>query len=554
MGKALFGLVIYLATAASAFAYGAIAAGSDVSRSLEFTASTDQATPSDAAAAALQACRNEGLQHCAVRRIFQNTCVATGLSGGSVYEFGLGYNPYQAQQNMIASCVSAAIVCMSIMTACDGTSATQPAQETPLSQQQTAQNTEDTPPASDTTQNYGLAGLFVYLGRFWSMYYPLAMFAGAVLSVSLFRLAIALVLTAPAKVLKERTLICGWLCIPATASLVDFWSPFYSGPFGDFGTLVLPIWSNVFAALILGGLLRKWISTGWKAPAPLSLPLATFAFTSIAFVPVLLYLAHGGVPFSSCGSPPYAFLSLCNFLLWQGAFLIAVILLVVVACGAILPAESNLVVAYNRLGTFIRKSVTALRSKRIERTEDAEQLKTAETAGSYPVPALYSAPTVDAMRLKLKRSQRSGAFGKVIFVLDARMELTRDEYELLRKYRLGSDVIYESSSRLQRKEATQAHLEMTKGGARLTDSAGAQLMGVAKTLFWFGRASISATAASLSLRITINSLISGVHVECKSMAELLGAENAIREAARNLRGYLDVAVTFDGREEIVELK
>jgi hypothetical protein len=158
------------------------------------------------------------------------------------------------------------------------------------------------------------------------------------------------------------------------------------------------------------------------------------------------------------------------------------------------------------------------------------------------------------MRLLLKRSQRASVFGKIIFVLDARMELTRDEYDLLRKYRLGNDVIYESSSRQRRKDATQAHLEMTKGGPPFSDSAGAQLMGVAKSLFWFGRASISATAASLSLRITVHSLLSGVHVECKSMAELLEAETAIREAAEGLRAYLDIAATFDGREEIVEFK
>jgi hypothetical protein len=44
----------------------------------------------------------------------------------------------------------------------------------------------------------------------------------------------------------------------------------------------------------------------------------------------------------------------------------------------------------------------------------------------------------------------------------------------------------------------------------------------------------------------------GVHVECKSMAELLGAEQAIVEAGEKLRVYLDTAATFDGREEVHE--
>ena len=38
------------------------------------------------------------------------------------------------------------------------------------------------------------------------------------------------------------------------------------------------------------------------------------------------------------------------------------------------------------------------------------------------------------------------------------------------------------------------------------------------------------------------------------MNELLEAESAIREAAENLRAYLDIAATFDGREEIVEFQ
>jgi hypothetical protein len=45
----------------------------------------------------------------------------------------------------------------------------------------------------------------------------------------------------------------------------------------------------------------------------------------------------------------------------------------------------------------------------------------------------------------------------------------------------------------------------------------------------------------------------GVHIECKSMDELLGAEHAIVEAAQNLKAHLQTAVTFDGREAIIEL-
>ena len=323
-----------------------------------------------------------------------------------------------------------------------------------------------------------------------------------------------------------------------------------------FDFLFLPslVWGNVFSALILGGRVRQRLSTKWKAPKALALPFATLGFTIIVTLLLRLYIDRG-LPWTlECDSPPYPLLSACGVQGNSNLLICAAAIMVIVICGVVLPADFNLVVAYDRLVAFTRTSLARSRARRRERSEAANQaLVPLNGGGSYPPPALYTPTAADAMQLKLQRSQRTSMFGKVIFVLDARMELTRDEHELLVKYRLGNDVVYESSSRKRRKENTLAHLEMTKGGPSLRDSAGAQLWGVAKTMFWLGRAGVSATSAALSLRITINSLISGVHVECKSMGELLGTENAIREAAQNVRSYLDVAVTFDGREKIVEL-
>jgi hypothetical protein len=157
------------------------------------------------------------------------------------------------------------------------------------------------------------------------------------------------------------------------------------------------------------------------------------------------------------------------------------------------------------------------------------------------------------MSLKLKRSQRSGVMGKIIFVLDARIGLNAEEHSRIKQYRLGSFVVYDSKAREKYREATSEHLEMTRGHAPLSAGATAQFLGLGKTLYRLGRASVSATMTALSLRITVDSLIHGVHVECKSMDELLEAEAAIRDAARNLKSYLETAVTFDGREEIIEL-
>ena len=139
------------------------------------------------------------------------------------------------------------------------------------------------------------------------------------------------------------------------------------------------------------------------------------------------------------------------------------------------------------------------------------------------------------MQLKLKRSQRQGGVmgGKLLFCLDARVELSAQEAEDVRKYKLGSMCIYNS-------EASKKHI-----AAGATSMATGNVLGSAKALASFAM-------AALNLNIRIDGLVSGTHVECKDMDELLGAENAILEACQNLKAYLDTAATFDGQEVIID--
>lgn len=170
-----------------------------------------------------------------------------------------------------------------------------------------------------------------------------------------------------------------------------------------------------------------------------------------------------------------------------------------------------------------------------------------------PTQNISPTTTLKSMQLLLRRTQRSGLMGKIIFALDARIGLNAEEQSLVRKFDLGNHVIYESSSREEHAEAAQAHLDKTRDDTSLFGSPASQFFGLGKTLYRLGRASVSATMSALSLRITIDSLIKGVHIECKSMGELLEAESAIVEASRNLKTFLENAITFDGREEILDL-
>ncbi len=134
------------------------------------------------------------------------------------------------------------------------------------------------------------------------------------------------------------------------------------------------------------------------------------------------------------------------------------------------------------------------------------------------------------MRLKLNRSQKTGGMisKKVIFILNARADYSNEEQANIKKYRLGPQNIYNSEA--TRKHASNA---INQNGGTLGMLA-------------------SAAMAKMSLSITIDSLANGHQVECQDIDELLGAEEAIRSACENLKGYLEVADSFDGREEVVE--
>jgi hypothetical protein len=152
------------------------------------------------------------------------------------------------------------------------------------------------------------------------------------------------------------------------------------------------------------------------------------------------------------------------------------------------------------------------------------------------------------MQLKLKRSQRSAGLmgGKVIFGLDARADLTANEQALVKKYALGKIVVYDSEARKKHQGAAYGHFDDA------VHTPGYELSSAGKSLWRNARGLASAAMMALSLRVTVDGLMGGQHIECKDLDELLGAEGAIRDACGNLKAYLETALTFDGREEVVE--
>lgn len=143
------------------------------------------------------------------------------------------------------------------------------------------------------------------------------------------------------------------------------------------------------------------------------------------------------------------------------------------------------------------------------------------------------------MQLKIQRSQRTSITNTVIFCLDIRADYSAEEQQNIQKYKLGSQGIYNSRAAQKHLNAAEGHLDRTQSG-----SAGQRMGGLVKGAF-------SMALAHMQLNVTVGSLARGHHIECKDLEELLEAEDALRNASKNLTRFLEVANTFNGSELVV---
>ena len=72
------------------------------------------------------------------------------------------------------------------------------------------------------------------------------------------------------------------------------------------------------------------------------------------------------------------------------------------------------------------------------------------------------------------------------------------------------------------------------------------------TIFWLVRSVFSFFFGFLFIRVTIARLARGTIIESKDLALLMEAKDAVENTAKYLKEYLQLAETFDGREEIHE--
>jgi cell division septation protein DedD len=163
------------------------------------------------------------------------------------------------------------------------------------------------------------------------------------------------------------------------------------------------------------------------------------------------------------------------------------------------------------------------------------------------------------MQLKIQRSQRaSGVVTKsVMFCINARAFYTPQEQANIQKYRLGNQLIYSSqAAQKHAAEASDRAVTARAFGSAATGSVGDSMSGAGSLLAHgaglAAKSMFHSVAARLALNITIASLERGQQIECKDLDEVLDAESALYTACENLKGYLETAATFDGREVVID--
>ena len=160
---------------------------------------------------------------------------------------------------------------------------------------------------------------------------------------------------------------------------------------------------------------------------------------------------------------------------------------------------------------------------------------------------------VKHIEVLIARSQRMNWLNRVIFIIDARMGVGAEELDLIGKYRLGKTIVFDSARRERQNELARTHLEAAREkNTRTICLWREEVRGFFRRLWLLFRALISFLLGFLFIRITLAKLIRGTHVESKSLDTILAAKNAIERGAGDLKAYLEVAQTFDGRENLFE--
>ncbi len=117
------------------------------------------------------------------------------------------------------------------------------------------------------------------------------------------------------------------------------------------------------------------------------------------------------------------------------------------------------------------------------------------------------------MQLLVRRRRFKTFFGKKLYVLHVRVQLTDEEMKVIKQNSLTHELLYYSDT---------VKMRRASGLRRIMRNAG----------------------------LTVGKLIQGVEISCKNVAELIGVEYEVKRATLTLKQYIEMASTFGGEEVI----
>lgn len=110
------------------------------------------------------------------------------------------------------------------------------------------------------------------------------------------------------------------------------------------------------------------------------------------------------------------------------------------------------------------------------------------------------------MKLNIKKEQAKKLIGGIGFELQAKVELSREEKDLVIKYKADKEVLMEKEIK------------------------------------------IPFTGKAIILNITIGSLLNGQTFKCKDIGEILEYEKNVKESCEAFKNYIEVMASFGGEE------
>jgi hypothetical protein len=148
------------------------------------------------------------------------------------------------------------------------------------------------------------------------------------------------------------------------------------------------------------------------------------------------------------------------------------------------------------------------------------------------------------MHLLIRRSQRDDGWfeSSITFIRDCQLDMSEEEHYLFTRYGIADRIVYNSEDFVEHLEAADAAREeaakdVTDLGTVYSQSLVAFFHNI------MGR---------LSLQISLQSLVDGLHVESQDLEETLYIEKLVREGVEFIAQYFELGFTFDSSEALHE--